>query len=223
MIDAPNYTQFPNVLIELMPEMNGAELKVTLAIARKTFGWHKEKDKISLTQLQKLTGLSRQSVLDGLSAGIERGTIVRGDETPDGYEYSLNVVQKLDYPQDSDASGQEIRPEVVEKLDHTLVQKLDTQKKELKEKINKEDGAKEFADVRDEIKAIFTIPHDFDWSILDQTFRAVPDPALLIQIAHNVRATCGSIFNIRVFADTAQFQFMRQNAQRGQPHILRMP
>ena len=35
MIDAPNYTQFPNVLIELMPEMNGAELKVTLAIARK--------------------------------------------------------------------------------------------------------------------------------------------------------------------------------------------
>ena len=54
-IPAPNYTQIPNAIFELMADKSAGltekELKVLLAIARKTFGWHKKRDNISLTQL----------------------------------------------------------------------------------------------------------------------------------------------------------------------------
>jgi phage replication O-like protein O len=79
-IPAPNYTQIPNAVLDLMADMGEAELRVVLAIARQTFGWHKKRDKISLSQLTKLTGMSRPAVVNGLKAGIERGLI---DRTPD--------------------------------------------------------------------------------------------------------------------------------------------
>lgn len=73
---SPNHTQCPNDLFDVhMLDMKEAELKVTLAIIRKTLGFHKKSDPISLTQLQKLTGLSRQAVSDGTAAAIKRGLI----------------------------------------------------------------------------------------------------------------------------------------------------
>lgn len=71
----PNYTQVPNALFEMMATMSEAELKVTLAIIRKTKGWHKEQDAISLSQFQEYTGLNRNSVTTGLRKAKERGTI----------------------------------------------------------------------------------------------------------------------------------------------------
>lgn len=66
-IEKPNYTQTPNILFdEIMRDLNGAELKVILAVIRKTFGWHKERDRISLTQLEEMTGLSRQGILNAI-------------------------------------------------------------------------------------------------------------------------------------------------------------
>lgn len=117
--DAPNYTQFPNALIMLMPEMGEAELKVTLAIARKTFGWHKDEDKLSLSQLMELTGLSRQGVLNGILAGTERGTIARREDG-DSFKYRLLV-------NEVDQTSQPSRPEVVNEVD---TQKKDKEKKE---------------------------------------------------------------------------------------------
>ncbi len=47
-IDAPHFTMYPNKIIdELMADMSGAEFKVISVIARKTFGWHKQTDRIS--------------------------------------------------------------------------------------------------------------------------------------------------------------------------------
>lgn len=87
--EAPNYTQIPNALLdEHLPHMKEAELKVTLAIARKTFGWHKQTDKISLSQLMEITGMSSQGVRNGLSAGMKRGTIER---TPDGQGFVYHL------------------------------------------------------------------------------------------------------------------------------------
>jgi phage replication O-like protein O len=88
---APNYTQVPNILLdEHIQQMSDAELRVTLAIVRKTIGWQKRRDKISLTQLEELTGMSRQGVINGVEAGLSRGTISR---IPDGngYIYELTV------------------------------------------------------------------------------------------------------------------------------------
>lgn len=44
----------------------GSQAQILLAIIRKTYGWHKKEDSISITQLCEATGLSRRSVINGL-------------------------------------------------------------------------------------------------------------------------------------------------------------
>lgn len=66
MYDAPNHTQIPNKFLdERMLKMSGSAVKVFLAIARKTFGWHKHelRDRISFSQLRKLSGVSSNETL----------------------------------------------------------------------------------------------------------------------------------------------------------------
>jgi replication protein O len=71
----PNTTQIPNELFDtLMPYLSGGELKVLLYICRRTFGFRKDRDSISLTQiahgittkagrvLDQGTGLSKRQV-----------------------------------------------------------------------------------------------------------------------------------------------------------------
>lgn len=131
-VPAPNYTQTPNALFALLPVMHEAEIKVTLAIARKTFGWHKERDMLSLSQLEGLTGLSRQGVIDGIEKGIERGTIER---IPHGqsFDYSI-VVRAVDQSElVKPVDHQVVKP--VDQLLPELVKPVDTQKKEI---LNKE-------------------------------------------------------------------------------------
>jgi uncharacterized phage protein (TIGR02220 family) len=86
----PNTTQVPNVLLDVvMPAIKNASLRVLLAVARKTYGYQKVADDISLTQLQKLTGLSRQGVVNGI-AGL--GNLLGIESGDDGMNrYRLNV------------------------------------------------------------------------------------------------------------------------------------
>jgi hypothetical protein len=94
-IEKPNYTQIPNVVLDdLMALMEETELRVTLAISRRTFGFHRESAKLSLSELQKMTGLSRQGVINGVTAGIKRGTIER-EPIGDSYAYRM-VVYSVD-------------------------------------------------------------------------------------------------------------------------------
>jgi hypothetical protein len=70
----PNYTQVPNVLFDvLMRELGHAELRVLLVAVRKTFGYHKERDAISITQFMTYTGLSRQGVVNAVEQAIAHG------------------------------------------------------------------------------------------------------------------------------------------------------
>lgn len=88
----PGYTQIPHELLdEVMPLAGLAELKVTLAIARQTFGWGVTERLLSLTDLQQLTGLSRQSAQNGVEAGMERGFIGRRRDGRRGFIYGLRV------------------------------------------------------------------------------------------------------------------------------------
>lgn len=155
-IAPPNYTQTPNILFDLlMKDMSEAELKVTLAAIRKTFGFHKDKDAISVSQFQELTGLSRQSVITGIAAGVERGTLVnvgagkRGvsiykinvsianDEAPPCDQSKILTSDNVDQSKILTRTSQEFRPE--------LVKNLDSQKKE-KETSKEKDSAPESAD-----------------------------------------------------------------------------
>jgi DNA-binding Lrp family transcriptional regulator len=57
---------------------------------RKTFGWHKTKDKISITQLEKMTGLSRPTIIKSLESLEERGVIVV-ERVGQIKSYSVNI------------------------------------------------------------------------------------------------------------------------------------
>lgn len=117
---APNFTQIPNLLLEdHIKAMTEAEMRVALAIARKTFGWHKRQDKLSLSQLMDLTGMSRQGVINGIEAGIARG-IIRREQCGQSFLYELVILDKpvneVDQCKDAKTS-QRSRPALVNEVD----------------------------------------------------------------------------------------------------------
>jgi len=72
-----NYTEVPNVVFdELIPNItNMSALKCYLTLIRKTWGWDKIGDWLAMSQLVKLTKLSRQSVTTGMRWLEENGYI----------------------------------------------------------------------------------------------------------------------------------------------------
>lgn len=87
----PTYTQVPNLLLDKhVQRMSKAELKIILATCRKTFGWQKGKDRISYTQFEQLTGLSRASVQEGIKQAVAHGYL-RRYEVRNGFEYALTI------------------------------------------------------------------------------------------------------------------------------------
>ena len=106
----PNSTQIPDVILDhWMADLSGAELKVLLYVARRTYGFGKESDNISLNQmaegikrrdgssLDHGTGLSRSGVKSACNGLIQRGILVRvNNRSPGGLEceestYRLNL------------------------------------------------------------------------------------------------------------------------------------
>jgi hypothetical protein len=106
----PNYTPVPDELFdEQLPDLSGAELKVLLYIIRRTFGFKKESDNISLNQLlhgittkedkvlDRGTGLSKKTLLETIKNLIEKNLIIsehrrskeKGDEPT---TYRLNIL-----------------------------------------------------------------------------------------------------------------------------------
>jgi phage replication O-like protein O len=82
---SPNYTQVPNDLFDiLMQYMDGAELKVVLAIVRQTIGYHREATKFSIKKLSEMTGLCHNSVSAGADAAEKRGLIRRTNPDAQG-------------------------------------------------------------------------------------------------------------------------------------------
>ncbi len=84
----PNYTQVPDDVFDVIaPELTEAELRVLLYIVRRTFGFKKDRDAISLTQmvegirardgrvLDKGTGMSRRGVMKGCAGLIDKAII----------------------------------------------------------------------------------------------------------------------------------------------------
>jgi phage replication O-like protein O len=98
----PNTTQIPNDVIDsLMPQLSGGELKVLLYICRRTFGFQKDSDRISLSQiahgittktgkvLDHGTGLCKRHVITALKT-LEKKNIISITRTVD--ETGLNSV-----------------------------------------------------------------------------------------------------------------------------------
>ncbi len=94
-ITPPNYTQTPNDLFDhWLPLLGEAELKVLLVVMRKTFGWHKTHDAISVSQLSKMTGMLEETVIKAARSLQKKGVISRRVEGPNGKQetiYSLII------------------------------------------------------------------------------------------------------------------------------------
>lgn len=89
--DIPSYTQTPNLFFdEHLPDMGMAETKIVLAVIRQTFGWHREKQRLTNAELAELTGLSKRSVINGVEEAIQRGVIAR-EKRHGSYQYWLVV------------------------------------------------------------------------------------------------------------------------------------
>jgi phage replication O-like protein O len=98
----PTTTQVPDEVFDvLLPQLNGAELKVLLYICRRTFGFKKQWDSISLNQiasgittkdgrvLDRGTGLSKRHVQRALKQ-LEKKQIIRVNRRRD--ETGLNEI-----------------------------------------------------------------------------------------------------------------------------------
>ncbi|MFU2088975.1 replication protein [Avibacterium avium] len=74
----PNSFQLPNSVVDdLIRDLTGAELKCYLVIVRKTKGWNKDCDAISISQLMEVTGLSNRAVIDACNHLTEIGLLTR--------------------------------------------------------------------------------------------------------------------------------------------------
>lgn len=132
--EVPNFTQVPNALFdEHMADMSLAETKCIMAIIRKTKGWHKDADLISLSQLEEATGLSRKTVVKGLELLVDKKLIFRV-EKGQSFEYGIAIKTSgkntLVGKNSTSASGK-TTPVSSGKTTPALVEKLHTQKKGL--------------------------------------------------------------------------------------------
>lgn len=73
------YTAIANEILEHLVKIDllGAELRVLLFIIRKTYGYQKKSDRISFTQFEEGTGISRQTINKTLKNLMAKGLIVK--------------------------------------------------------------------------------------------------------------------------------------------------
>lgn len=146
----PNSTQVPDTLFdELLSELSGAELKVVLYIIRRTFGFKRQTDAISISQmlsgitkrsgevLDKGTGLSKPTLLKALKELTDKKIILptrkydeKGGNMPT--EYRLHIFAEPPRERGDDTLGKvslpsplgkEILLGEVKKVYHPLVKK----------------------------------------------------------------------------------------------------
>lgn len=89
-IAAPNYTQIPNVIIDYwMTRLSSIEFNVLLFICRKTFGWHKARDRISLSQIMEAVKSGRSRVSEALQTLVAVGLVKKTTTGTKGQEQTV--------------------------------------------------------------------------------------------------------------------------------------
>lgn len=98
------YTCAPNEFFdEILQDITSLpELKVTLAVIRRTRGFGKDSDIISRSQFKELTGLtSNDSITQGINSALDRGFVER-EKQGHSYAYSLSLAPPVSGdPEDS--------------------------------------------------------------------------------------------------------------------------
>lgn len=135
MLPASNYTQIPNAILDAMPNMKEAEMRVVLLVCRETLGWHRESVRLSFSDLERLTGLSRQGAFNGISDALEHGYITRTDD--DGsYRYTINIDRPFneverqedelfnEVEQEGEGAFNEVERKLFNEVEHTQIKDI---------------------------------------------------------------------------------------------------
>jgi len=161
----PNAFQIPNSVIdELLEKLTCAELKCYLFVVRKTKGWNKESDSISVSQFMEVTGLSNRSVITACESLVEMGLLERS-----GGERKLNTysVKAFEIPQTGEKSSSDTTGEnfsqTGEKSSSDTVKKVHTQNnnKNTIQNINKKNTKKSESDLLAEFGIVGQLAEDF--------------------------------------------------------------
>jgi len=132
----PNTSSIPNIIFDYwMCRLKPAEFKVLLCICRKTYGFHKNFDLISIKQIEKMTGLSRQGIFTAVEVLVEYDLVIKvksktsdGDDAPNRYEINVNCSHLEDV--NSIGGGSKVSGlGVVNSVDQGVVNSVDPQKK----------------------------------------------------------------------------------------------
>ena len=145
----PNAFQIPNSVIdELLAKLTCAELKCYLFVVRKTKGWNKESDSISVSQFMEVTGLSNRSVITACESLVQMGLLERS-----GGERKLNTysVKAFEISQSGEKSSSD------------LVKKVHTQNnnKNTIQNNNKKNTKKSESDLLAEFGIVGQLAEDF--------------------------------------------------------------
>ena len=124
-----NSFQLPNSVVdELLADLTGAELKCYLLVVRKTKGWNKEIDSISIGQFMEVTGLSNRSVITACDSLVEKGLLIRsgGERRLNTYSVRSFNISQTGEKSSSDKTGEK-SSQTGKKSSSDLVKKVHTQ------------------------------------------------------------------------------------------------
>ena len=134
------WTQFNNYILDyIMPECSPNAWKVLCFIIRKTEGWNKEKDHLSINQIIKGTGIKSKGTVIKTITELEENYYINKStgNSITSNTYSLNLdfeihlgSTKNELPRQSSSTKNELPSSTKNGLG--VVQKMDTQKKGLK-------------------------------------------------------------------------------------------
>lgn len=140
MADSNGYTRFPNWLLdEALPNCDSSEWAILCAVVRKTSGWSRDSEKISIADFSELTGIAgRQNITRAIKSLLGKGYLTR---VQDGQAFIYSIATSNDSLLVTEnnqsriitSTGNESLPEVVTERD----QFTPILKKEIKKEIKK--------------------------------------------------------------------------------------
>jgi len=132
------YLRIANEIVDKLCSyrLSGEEWMVLLTILRKTYGYQKKEDVISLSQFFKATGLAKPSICRAINKLVKKKVISK-KATGDSYSYCFNKIFTTWEPLTKKRPISSIVNDHLQKSD-TLLTKKRPQKKYIKDNITKE-------------------------------------------------------------------------------------
>lgn len=85
----PFYTYLPNKLLdECLPEISPSALKVIAYVTRHTIGQNKRFKQATLEEMEKITGLTKKTLMSAIKLSVENGWIEQVAQGK-GFKYAI--------------------------------------------------------------------------------------------------------------------------------------